>query len=165
MIFKNRFGNILIVVLFTMALVYPQSGGNFVVQKSVISGGGGQASSGVYSVDSTISQAVGGTMSSGGSFGVGGGFWGGGTDAASGFTVSGRVLTPDGRGLVNAKVTISNQGISRRVTTSSFGFYSFDNVSAGQSYLIKISSKLYLFTSRSLIVNNNLMGEDFIGAE
>ena len=56
-----------------------QSGGNFTMNKSVIAGGGGHASGGSFVVDRTIGQSVAGTTSTGGSFSLGSGFWGGGS--------------------------------------------------------------------------------------
>ncbi len=81
-------------------------------------------------------------------------------------SVSGNVTTPDGSGLRNAVVNIiDSQGMKRRVTTSSFGLYSFDNVPTGQTYTIRVFSKLYRFAPRSLPVNNSLTGVDFVGIE
>ena len=58
--------------------VWPQSGGTFVIEKSVIAGGGGQTVGGAFTLDGTIGETVGGTTSTGGTFALGGGFWGGG---------------------------------------------------------------------------------------
>ena len=81
-------------------------------------------------------------------------------------TVSGRVTTPDGRGLRNAAVKIIDQNnLVRTVTTSSFGFYSFDNVATGQSYTMRISSRLYRFTPRVVQVTGDLTDVDFVGLE
>ena len=87
-------------------------------------------------------------------------------DAVPGRTVSGRVLTPDGRGLRNATVSITDSlGVRRTATTSSFGFYSFDNVAAGQAYTIAVSSRLYRFASRAVQVDDNLSNVDLVGME
>ncbi len=81
-------------------------------------------------------------------------------------TVDGRVLTSDGRGLRNATASITDsQGVSRTATTSSFGFFSFDNVITGQTYTIRISSRLFRFTPRTVQVNDNLTLADFVGLE
>ena len=81
-------------------------------------------------------------------------------------TVSGRVLTPDGRGLRNAIVSLTDaQGVVRRATTSSFGNYSFTMVLVADNYFIGVSSKRYRFASRALNVTGNLTDVDFIGLE
>ena len=84
----------------------------------------------------------------------------------AGVEVSGRVLTPDGRGLRNARVTITDQnGVSRTVTTSSFGYYRFDEVETGQTYTVSVGSRSYRFASRTLQVFDNLSDVDFVGLE
>ena len=83
-----------------------------------------------------------------------------------GRTVGGRVLTPDGRGLLNATVSITDSlGVRRTVTIGSFGFYSFDNIAAGQAYTIAVSSRLYRFASRAVQVDDNLSDVDIVGME
>jgi len=81
-------------------------------------------------------------------------------------SVSGRVLTPDGRGLRNARVVIiDSQGVARTVTTSSFGYYQFDDVATGANYVIGVMSKQYRFTSRLVQVADTLTDANFIGTE
>lgn len=88
-----------------------------------------------------------------------------GSTAAS-VSVSGRVLTADGRGVRNAQVTIiDSNGVARTVTTSSFGYYRFDDVEGGQSYVLGASNKRYRFSSRILVVVDNVSDADFIGLE
>src|SRR5437868_13663573 len=60
------------------ATAIPQSGGNFVIQKSVITGGGGTATGGTFTMDGTIGQHLAGVQSTGGTFDLRSGFWGGG---------------------------------------------------------------------------------------
>ncbi|MFN2501791.1 MAG: M36 family metallopeptidase [Pyrinomonadaceae bacterium] len=84
----------------------------------------------------------------------------------SSVSISGKVLTPDGRGLRNAVVSlIDAQGVSRGVSTSTFGFYQFDNVKVGQSYIIAVSSKRYRFASRLQSVDAALTDVDFTAQE
>ena len=89
-----------------LASVTAQSGGVFVIQKSVIAGGGGQATAGIFTLDATIAQHIAGTKSTGGIFELGGGFWGGGAVPAADVIISGHVLTPSGNGLKNAIVSL-----------------------------------------------------------
>lgn len=82
------------------------------------------------------------------------------------FEISGKVSTPDGRGLRNAVVTLTDsQGIARTATTSSFGIYLFDGVTPDASYTITVSSKRYRFATRNIEVNSSLANVDFIGME
>jgi hypothetical protein len=81
-------------------------------------------------------------------------------------SVSGKVLTPDGRGLRNALVTMTDPtGVVRGATTSSFGNYSFADVAPNQTYFIGVSSKRFRFSTRTVGVNSNLTGLDFVGLE
>ena len=84
-------------------------------------------------------------------------------DAAS---LDGRVVTPDARGLRNATVTLTNsQGVVRSATTSSFGFFSFQDVAVGDTYTIRISSRLYRFAPRTVQVISSVTLPDFVGLE
>jgi hypothetical protein len=86
---------------------------------------------------------------------------------AASVTVSGRVLSSEnGRGLTNATVQIADQsGHIRTATTGRNGFYQFDEVEAGQTYIISVSSKRFGFTPRALttprILTLRLMGKPF----
>ena len=85
---------------------------------------------------------------------------------AAGVAVAGRVLTPDGRGVRNAIVTITAaDGSIRRATTSSFGNYQFDDVESGGSYVVGVSNKRYRFASRVLQVVDSVSDVDFVGLE
>ena len=85
---------------------------------------------------------------------------------AVGVEVSGRVLTPDGRGLRNARVTMTDQnGIARTVTTSSFGYYRLDNVEPGRTYIVSVASRNYRFAPRVLQVFDSIADVDFVGLE
>ena len=81
-------------------------------------------------------------------------------------TVDGRVLTSDGRGLRNATVAITDpQGVVRTATTSSFGFFSFDQVLTGAQYTIAVRSRLYRYQPQTVQVNGSLTLPDFVGLE
>lgn len=154
-------------ILSMLIPVFAQSGGTFVIQKSVIAGGGGQAVGGGFTLDGTIGQSIAGTSSTGDGFELGGGFWGGGGAApAADVTVSGRVLTPDGRSLRNTIVSlIDSAGVRRFATSSSFGVYSFANVRTGETYTMTVTSKRYRFTPQILAINSSIANLDFFGLE
>ena len=90
-----------------------------------------------------------------------------GPAAAQPVTVSGRVLTPAGIALRNATVSMTNQqGIRRTATTSSFGVFSFANVTAGETMTFSIASKRYRFSPRIIQIDgSNSTLADFIGLE
>ena len=82
---------------------------------------------------------------------------------AASVSVSGRVTTPDGRGLRNAVVTMADsQGTTRSARTSSFGNFRFDNVAAGGTYILTVQAKLYQFQPRVVSVVDEMTGVDFV---
>ncbi len=90
-----------------------------------------------------------------------------GDAAASPFvSISGRVLTPDGLGIRNVTVTLTDStGTARRVATSSFGVYSFENVPTGASLIVGVSSRRYRFAPQSVTASANIANLDLIGLE
>jgi hypothetical protein len=85
---------------------------------------------------------------------------------AAGVEVSGRVMTPDGRGLRNATVTMTDgQGVTRSAVTSSFGYYRFEGVPVGDSFVMTVNSRLFRFKPRIVNVVDNLSDVDFVGLE
>ena len=84
---------------------------------------------------------------------------------AAAVSVSGRVTTSSGQGVSNARVFITDSGGNARLAiTSSFGYYRFDNVAAGEIYIIAVSAKRYTFTPQALQVNDNLANVDFVAS-
>jgi hypothetical protein len=78
-------------------------------------------------------------------------------------SVSGRVTTAQGQGVNKALVSINDlNGNVRMTISSSFGYYRFENVSAGGIYLIAVSSKRYEFTPQVVQINDNLSNLDFV---
>ncbi len=85
---------------------------------------------------------------------------------AAGVEVSGRVITPDGRGLRNAVVSMTDAaGVTRTATSSTFGFYSFEDVAVGETFVMSVASRRYRFTPRIVQVLDNLSDVDFTGQE
>ena len=81
-------------------------------------------------------------------------------------TVSGRVTTPDGRGLRNAIVALTDsQGVRQTATTSSFGLYTITGVRSGEQYAIGVNTKRYRFTPQNLNITDSLANVDFVGLE
>ena len=161
----NRLDCLFILAAFAVS-VAAQSGGSFLIEKSVIAGGGGRSMSGLFTLDGTVGEHFAGTAATGGQFELGSGFWGAGAAVSANATVSGRVLTSDGRGLRNATMSITDSsGITRTTTTSTFGLFSFDNVSTGGTYTFRVTSRLYRFAPVTVRVDGNLALADFVGLE
>ncbi len=155
---------VVIVTVFMFILsIFAQSGGPYAINQSVISNGGVTNSvGGQFALDGTIGQAVAGQTASNPTTTAHAGFW----NPLAAVSVSGQVTTPDGHGLRNATVSITDsQGVRRTVTTSSFGFYRFDDVATGDVYMIRIASRLYRFAPLTLQVTDTLINLDFVGLE
>jgi hypothetical protein len=85
------------------------------------------------------------------------------TTTAAGVTVAGRVTRSDGAGLRGATVTITDSsGNVRTAITSSFGYFSFDDISAGQTYIVAVQAKGYQFIPRVLSINDDIADLQFI---
>lgn len=80
---------------------------------------------------------------------------------AAGVSIAGRVLTTDGRGLRNAIVTLTDpQGVARHSVTSSFGYYRFDDVTAGSTYTVTVASKRYQFAPQLVTITDDIVELD-----
>jgi hypothetical protein len=86
--------------------------------------------------------------------------------SAAAVSISGRVLTADGRGIRSTAVVLTDSlGNSRTAITSSFGYYRFDEVPAGETYVLSVSSKRYQFAPRVVTVQDEIVNLDFIAQE
>jgi hypothetical protein len=82
-------------------------------------------------------------------------------------SVSGRVLSQLGRGIRNVVVTITDsRGAGQTAISTANGYYHFDEVEAGETYVFSVQAKRYKFAESSKVINVN--GEindlDFIGS-
>jgi len=85
---------------------------------------------------------------------------------AANVTVSGRVLTPEGRGLTNALVTLTDQqGNARTVRTTSFGYFRFTDVASGEVVVLSITSKSYTFAPQVVTIFEDISDLTFIATE
>ena len=72
-------------------------------------------------------------------------------------TITGRVLASNGRGLSKVRVSIMNQtGEVRHTVTNSFGYYRFEGVPAGETYVISAKYKRYAVNPQVLLVDRDL---------
>ncbi len=85
--------------------------------------------------------------------------------SAAGVLIGGRVLTYNGRGIGNVRITLNEAGGSARSAISNpFGYYGFTDVEAGQTYIVTVQSKRFSFgsPSRVISVSDDLGDLDFI---
>ena len=143
------------------------TGGPYTLEKTVIAGGGGQKQIAPVNENGTVGQAVAGQSSSGGPFIVYSGFWT--PDAlvptAANVGVGGRVTDHSGTGIRNVTVTLTSQsGGIRKALSSSFGYYMFEGIEAGQTYMISVTSGRYTFPEpvRVIHVGDEITNADFV---
>ena len=68
-----------------------------------------------------------------------------------------------GRGIAKARVTLNGQnGDIRYATTNRFGNYRFDEVEAGQTYILAVRHKKYEFAQPTWVV---FVSEDLYNAD
>jgi endonuclease G len=83
---------------------------------------------------------------------------------AANVSVSGRVTTESGRGVRNVQITLTDSnGNTRTAQTTSFGYYRFDSVEAGETVVLAARAKGQRFVQSSLIktVNEQISDADF----
>ncbi len=155
-------------VVASQNFVQAQTGGTFDLSHNVIAGGGGSTSTGgTYIVDGTVGQPLAGTQSTGGAFNLRGGFWAFGSfvPTAASASITGRIRTIDGRGIRNVRLTLVNAqtGAAFYALSSSFGYYRFGQIPAGQSYILTVGAKRFTFNPNSRIITlfDDLANEDF----
>lgn len=139
--------------------VFAQSGGNYDLSHSVIAGGGEKSAGAAYQVAGTIAQAVAGTVSTGTStttntqYSVRGGFWAFGQLAptAAAVSLSGRVFSGKGAGIIRRVriVLTDGSGLERSTQTNGFGYYRFDDLEVGKLYIVRAQSLNFAFTPES----------------
>lgn len=61
-------------------------------------------------------------------------------------SIGGRVMTADGQGIGKATVTFNDNGTVRTAITNAFGYYRFDNVTVGATYILSAQNKRYQFS-------------------
>jgi hypothetical protein len=84
---------------------------------------------------------------------------------AAGVSVSGRVLSPEGRGITNAVITVAGNSLAKPISvlTGRNGRYTIEGLTAGQTYVVTVVSRRFTFAepSRVITLYDNLSGLDF----
>lgn len=137
-------------------------GGGYRLEQSIVAAGGASAQSdgnSALSVAVAIGQPAAGTTFTGAPFTVKSGFFTPEPFAptAACVSISGRISTPEGSGLRNAQVILTDAHANARTAISSaFGYFRFAEVEAGQVYILTIVSKRYQFAPQALAVSEEI---------
>lgn len=153
----------LLVCAWLAAPARAQSGGNYQITQSAVTGGGGTTANGSFSMTGTIGQGVAGT-SSGGGYTLEGGF-GAAVAPTPGATISGRVtLASNGASLASVTITLTKPDTTTTTTaTDASGNYSFAGLPPGD-YIVTPSKTNYSFSpasSQFTLSTANQIGVDF----
>ena len=84
---------------------------------------------------------------------------------AAGAFVSGRAVNADGQGINKTVIRLADQaGNTRSVLTNAFGYYRFDDVTIGHTYVLAAENKRFRFSpaSRIISVEADAVGLDFV---
>jgi hypothetical protein len=78
--------------------------------------------------------------------------------------ISGRVTSPSGQGLngVTIKLQPTGDGQVRYARTNSFGYYRFDDVPSGETYIVTANSKRFVFSPKVIFLSDNMTDVDFV---
>ncbi len=87
---------------------------------------------------------------------------------AANVSVSGKVLTSNGNGIRNVVVTlVAPNGTVFTADTGSFGYFRFESIPVGESYVMSVFSKRFAFKNPSqlITVNEDISNIEFVGIE
>lgn len=127
----------------------------FAVEKQVIVSGGGRTTSSLFTIDSSIVQAAAGTQASDDGDVVDAGFW---TPevapTAATASIAGQVLRADQSAISGARLVLSDMsGMEVNAVSSPLGYFRFDNVEVGKTYILTTSAKNFIFAPSSILIN------------
>jgi 6-phosphogluconolactonase (cycloisomerase 2 family) len=88
------------------------------------------------------------------------------SSTAANASISGRVTTANGSGIRNANVVITGNplGDPARATTGSFGYFTFEGLRTGETYVVTVNSRRYVFSTPSRVVSlvDSVVDADFV---
>jgi hypothetical protein len=80
-------------------------------------------------------------------------------------SVRGRIVAANGKGIAGAIVSLSDgAGATRTAISNAFGYYHFDDVTTGETYVFDVYSKRHNFVPRVVTVNEDMTELNFIAA-
>lgn len=83
-------------------------------------------------------------------------------------SLSGRILTAEGRGITNARVTISGGSLAEPITivTGRRGSYTFNELQSGETYVVTVGARRFYFNEASRVysMNDSVTDADFVAS-
>lgn len=144
-----------------------QSGGNFQLEQSAIAPGGSAVGS-QFSSTFVVGQPAAVSGIGGGRFQLSTGFLATAppmTTAARVF-VSGHALTADGTPIVGVRVSLFNSaGVIGSVRTDQNGYFCFNDVLVGRTYILTAAGKVHHFAPQVVSVENDVADLDLISLD
>lgn len=159
------------VMFLTLNITAQVSGGTFKLEQTVLAGGGATGSTGGnFKIEGTIGQTAAGIRSNVSPFNMQNGFWTSQplVPTAAEVTVSGQITTAGGSGVRNVFVTLTEtNGTSHTTLSTTFGYYRFTGITAGQAVVISIRAKQFVFSqpAQVVFVNDDIDGINFVANE
>jgi hypothetical protein len=81
-------------------------------------------------------------------------------------SLSGRVLASGGSGVRGAVVSMTDlHGVQRSTITNAFGYYTFDSVQSGGSFVMRATARRFTFGARVINVSDSLTDIDFVDGQ
>lgn len=82
---------------------------------------------------------------------------------SAGVSVSGRLLTSSGRAVSRGTVSLSDGlGNVRRIQTNTLGYFRFDEVAVGETYVLSATARGYSFQARTLNVMDQISDVEIV---
>lgn len=164
---RHRFLILTAVSILFSVRIFGQAGGDYAITQSVIASGGGQSANGGAAIEGTLGQPLAGRALNGNPFAVTSGFWNFTPLAptASTASISGRILTAESGGVRNVIISLTglSGGRARTARSTTFGFYRFENIPVGETYILTVQTKRFVFLPDTRIVTllDDLTDVDF----
>lgn len=79
--------------------------------------------------------------------------------------IGGRVTRADGSGIPGAIVMMTGENGSQTAVTNPFGYYNFADVTVGESYVLGVSHKRFIFDLRLVTISEGINGVNFTAIE
>ena len=85
---------------------------------------------------------------------------------AANVVLAGRIVTSEGQGIRNVVVTLQGGtlGEPRQALTGAFGYYAFEDLPVGETYVVSVKAKRFTFANPTRVINLNtdLTDADFV---